>query len=199
MTNQNKKHRRLKKPVKLILILSSLLLAVCLSIGTTYAYLLSRSETVTNTFTPGTAVNTIEESFKNDVKKDVKVKNNGNINAFIRATIVITWQNEKGEVYPVLPVEGTDYAITLNPDNGWFENNGIYYCKTEVAPGASTPVLIKECTQEIANAPKGYGLNVEILSSSIQSLPRSAVQDAWGIYASANGELSLTPTGGDNS
>ena len=198
MTNQNKKHRRLKKPVKLILILSSLLLTVCLSIGTTYAYLLSRSETVTNTFTPGTAGNTIEESFENDVKKDVKVKNTGNINAFIRATIVITWQNNKGEVYPVLPEKGTDYAITLNPDNGWFENNGIYYCKTEVAPGASTPVLIKECTQEIANAPKGYGLNVEILSSSIQSLPRSAVKDAWGIYASANGELSLTPTGGTN-
>lgn len=198
MTNQNKKHRRLKKPVKLILILSSLLLTVCLSIGTTYAYLLSRSETVTNTFTPGTVGNTIEESFENDVKKDVKVKNPGNINAFIRATFVITWQNNKGEVYPVLPVEGTDYAITLNPDNGWFENNGIYYCKTEVAPGASTPVLIKECTQVLANAPKGYGLNVEILSSSIQSLPRSAVQEAWGIYASANGQLSLKPTGGNS-
>ena len=198
MTNQNKKHRRLKKPVKVILILSSLLLTVCLSIGTTYAYLLSRSETVTNTFTPGTAGNTIDESFNGTLKENVKVKNTGNINAFIRATIVITWQNKKGEVYPVLPVKGTDYAITLNPDNGWFENNGIYYCKTEVAPGASTPVLIKECTQEITNAPKGYGLNVEILSSSIQSLPRSAVQEAWGIYASANGELSLTPTGGTN-
>lgn len=198
MTNQNKKHRRLKKPVKLILILSSLLLTVCLSIGTTYAYLLSRSETVTNTFTPGTAGNTIEESFENDVKKDVKVKNTGNINAFIRATIIITWQNKEGEVYPVLPEKGTDYDITLNPDNGWFENKGIYYCKTEVAPGASTPVLIKECTQKIANAPKGYGLNVEILSSSVQSLPRSAVKDAWGIYVSSNGDLSLTPTGGTN-
>ena len=198
MTNQNKKHRRLKKPVKVILILSSLLLTVCLSIGTTYAYLLSRSETVTNTFTPGTAVNTIEETFNNDEKKDVKVTNTGNINAFIRATIVITWQNEKGEVYPVLPVEGTDYDIALNPDNGWFENNGIYYCKTEVAPNNSTPVLIQSCKQVSKNAPEGYGLNVEILSSSIQSLPRSAVKDAWGIYASANGELSLTPTGGSN-
>lgn len=198
MTNQNKKHRRLKKPVKVILILSSLLLTVCLSIGTTYAYLLSRSETVTNTFTPGTAVNTIEETFNNDEKKDVKVKNTGNINAFIRATIVITWQNEKGEVYPVLPVNGTDYDITLNPDEGWFEDNGIYYCKKEVAPGDSTPVLIEKCTQVIANAPKGYGLNVEILSSSIQSLPRSAVQEAWGIDAFANGELSLTPTGGNS-
>lgn len=72
MTNQNKKHRRLKKPVKVILILSSLLLTVCLSIGTTYAYLLSRSETVTNTFTPGTAGNTIEETFNNDEKKMLK-------------------------------------------------------------------------------------------------------------------------------
>lgn len=199
MTNQNKKHRRLKKPVKLILILSSLLLTVCLSIGTTYAYLLSRSETVTNTFTPGTAGNTIEESFVNDEKKDVKVTNTGNINAFIRATIVITWQNEKGEVYPVLPEAGKDYTISINTnDNEWLVKGDIYYCKTEVAPGASTPVLIKECTQVIDNAPKGYGLNVEILSSSIQSLPRSAVQEAWGIYASANGVLSLTPTGGTN-
>ena len=98
MTNQNKKHRRLKKPVKLILILSSLLLTVCLSIGTTYAYLLSKSETVTNTFTPGTAGNTIDESFNGTLKENVKVKNTGNINAFIRATIVITWQNKKGEV-----------------------------------------------------------------------------------------------------
>ena len=127
MTNQNKKHRRLKKPVKLILILSSLLLTVCLSIGTTYAYLLSRSETVTNTFTPGTAGNTIEETFNNDEKKDVKVTNTGNINAFIRATIVITWQNKEGVVYPVLPVKDIDYYITLNPENGWLEDNGIYY------------------------------------------------------------------------
>lgn len=198
MTNQNKKHRRLKKPVKLILILSSLLLTVCLSIGTTYAYLLSRSETVTNTFTPGTAGNTIDERFDGVLKENVKVINNGNINAFIRATIVITWQNNNDEVYPVLPVEGTDYDITLNPENGWLEDNGIYYCKTEVAPNNSTPVLIQSCKQISENAPEGYGLNVEILSSSIQSLPRSAVTDAWHIYASANGELSLTPTGGNS-
>lgn len=198
MHNKKTKHRRLKKPVKLTLILSSILLTLSLSVGVTYAFLFTRTNEVVNVFTATTVNNEIKEDFKNDLKQNVVIANTGDINAFVRATIVITWQNEAGEVYPVLPVEDTDYTITMYDDNSWFTANGIYYCATEIVPGSSTPVLIKECSPVTGRTPKGYGLNVEILSSSIQSLPRSAVHEAWGVYATADGKLQTTPVAGGN-
>lgn len=165
--------RKSRKP---LLILASLALVVCTAIGGTLAWLTDDTNAVTNTFTPGKVPPKITESFDGNVKSNVQIRNDGNINAFIRAKVVITWK--KGDdVHGQKPVEGTDYIISYG--NGWTPHDGYWYCNTAIAPGALTPALIETCTSE-NTAPDGYTLSVEILAQSIQSEPTKAAQEAWG-------------------
>lgn len=165
-----------KKTVALVV---SIVLLLCISIGTTLAYLTDVSDTVVNKFTPS-AVNTqILESFDGTTKSDVSVKNTGDIDADIRAAIVVTWQDADGNVYGKMPVAGTDYTMELDLENGWSEAaDGFYYWNASVAPGESTGVLITSCTA--ANtAPEGYSLCVEIIGSGIQSVGIPADKHPW--------------------
>lgn len=191
----NKKHRKLKKPVKILLIFSSLLLVVSLSVGVTYAYLLSFPDGVTNTFKPAsTKIDIKEEKFDKQIKENVCVENNGDTSVFVRAYIVVTWQNENGDIYPAVPLINRDYTIELSDDNSWFQKEGFYYYSEEVAPGGTTSMLIKSCYPNIETTPDGYGLNVEIISSSIQSMPRNAVNEAWNVYSTSSGHLKASYT-----
>ena len=89
-----------------------------------------------------------------------------------------------------MPVKGQktgegDYTIELNlkdeADNViWIEgSDGYYYYKYPVAPKASTAILIKTCSPIATQTPEGYGLNVEILGSAIQSVPVKVVEEHW--------------------
>ena len=90
-----------------------------------------------------------------------------------------------------MPVKGQktgegDYTIELNlkdeADNViWIEgSDGYYYYIRPVAVGASTATLITRCIDN-GTAPAGYGLNVEILGSAIQSVPAYVVEQNWKV------------------
>ena len=120
------------------------------------------------------------------MKSDVKIQNTGDIPAYIRARIVVTWKDANGKVSAV-PVKNTDYTIAFN-ETDWTQQGDYWYCKTAVDAGGETPVLITKCEKK-GNAPKDYDLSVEILADAIQSEPASAVTEAWGntpIAASGN-------------
>lgn len=174
-TRASKAHAKRKASV----LLSALVLISILAAGTTVAFLKTTSGTVTNTFSPSqVSRQVIEDSFNYTEKTGVKVKNTGNTEAYIRAAIVITWKNnENGNVYGQAP--GTDdYTMTLGPD--WTHGeDGYYYYMTPVAPNESTPVLISNCTAVQDNIPVGYGLNVEIIASAVQSKPTHVVNSVW--------------------
>lgn len=176
---------------KSTVLLTSLALLMAILVGTTTAFLIATSEPVTNIFNPATVTSDVEESFENDVKSNVKIKNTGNTEAYIRATFVVTWKdNQNRNVYGTAPVEGTDYIITLN-QNGWFKGSDeFYYYKQPVAAGSSTAVLINSCAPVAGKTPVGYGLNVEILSSAIQSTPTSVVASQWGVTVADDGTIS---------
>lgn len=180
-----------KKKVSLLLV--SLVLIAAIAVGSTVAFIATSTEPITNIFNPANVTIDIDEKYENGVKTDVKVKNTGNTDAFIRAQIVVTWKDKDGNVSATKPVRGTDYTMTLN-EADWFQGtDGFYYCKTSVAPDASnnlTPVLIKECKKvDGVTPPEGYDLSVEIIASGIQSTPDSAVKEAWGMTVDANGQL----------
>lgn len=160
-----KRHVRRKQSTVL---LASLALLVTCIVGTTVAYLIDTASPVTNTFAPVQVSCKIEESFENDEKTDVSVKNSSDIPVYIRAAIVVTWKDADGNVRGDKPVPGTHYKIELNEDS-WEYLDGYYYYKTPVPAGESTAVLIKSCTPGTEAAPKGYGLNVEIIASAIQA------------------------------
>lgn len=170
----------MKHNKKTILLLVSLVIVLIAMVGTTIAYLVTNTAPITNTFTPSKVTTTITEEFDKEVKNNVQVKNTGDVEAYIRAAVVVTWQNDAGEVYPTAPAEDTDYTVSY-PGNGWVKHtDGYYYYTSTVAPNASTGVLLTDCKPVEGKAPDGYHLVVEILAQSIQAKPDNAVTDAWG-------------------
>lgn len=175
---------------KSIVILLSLLLVAALAVSGTFAFLNHKTTTVTNTFDPGRVSCKVNETFNGTTKTDVSITNTGNVRAYIRAEIIVTWQNEKGEVYGV-PVKSTDYVMEYPENTAWFEKeDGYYYYPSIVNPGENTADLIKSCKlAEGVTAPAGYYLCVEILASAIQAdgvtvkenVEIPAVTDAWGV------------------
>lgn len=172
------KRSRAGKPLAALVALVLILGAV---VGGTLAYLAARTDAIVNTFNPTKVDITVEENFNGTTKEDVKIKNNGDTEVYIRATYVVTWKDAAGNVYPTQPVEGTDYSISLNLSEGWVQYGGYYYYTEPVAPGASTGVLITSCAPVSEKTPEGYFLSVDVLASAIQSVPAEAVGQAWGV------------------
>lgn len=170
------------------LLVSLVLLAVGLT-STSLAFLIDQTPAVVNKFDPGEVTASIDETFEDNVKTDVAVQNTGNTDAYIRAKVVVTWQDSEGNIYAQAPVENTNYMITYNASEGWFEGaDGYWYCKAAVAPGASTPVLVDRCEQ-LTQEPNDYHLVVEILADAIQSTPATAVESAWGVTVGDDGTI----------
>lgn len=164
----------LQKSGKAVTLMASLLVVLGLAVGGTVAILFDETKPITNTFTPAEITTTVTEDVTTGVKKNVQIKNTGTTDAWIRAAVIITWQDANGNVYGKAPVAGTDYTIDCTADktgSNWVTgNDGFYYYTSPVAAGESTGVLISEC-KYVANAPTGYNLCVEILGSAIQSYP----------------------------
>lgn len=187
MKNKNgRKVKRLRWNRSFVVLASVLVLIIGL-VGTTLAFLYDSTEVVKNVFTPSVVTTTIVENFEDNVKNNVQVENTGDIDAYIRAMVVVTWQKDDTNlsvVYPTAPVEGTDYTV-FYPGNGWVEHtDGYYYYTSKVAPDASTGVLLTDCKPVEGKTPDGYHLVVEILSEGIQAKPVEAVVEAWGVNPS---------------
>ena len=93
-------------------LLALTLLLLCGASGTT-AYIVASSATLYNTCTPGTVTSTVEERFDGTVKTDVCIRNTGNVSAYIRAAIVVTWQDAQGRTLPESPVVPDGYTLSL--------------------------------------------------------------------------------------
>ncbi len=186
MRNTNKSGFRWKRSG---ILLAAVIVLLAGAVGGTWAFLAAQSEPVQNNFTYAHVRCTIKEIFDGTTKSDVQIQNTGDISAYIRARIVVTWKDANGNVSSTVPVKNTDYTIAFN-EKDWTQQGGYWYCKTAVNPNGFTPELISECKKTAnANAPKGYDLSVEILADAIQSEPASAVTEAWGntpIAASGN-------------
>lgn len=174
------RRRRRSNRKKASFLLTSLILLLTLFIGGTTAFLIASGPDVTNTFTPSRVASFVDETFENNVKTNVKIQNTGDTTSYIRAAIVVTWQDANGNVYPATPQSGSDYTMVMGSSDWSLHADGFYYYKYPVEPGQKTNNLIDSCIY-VANAPAGYGLNVEILGSAIQSVPTSVVTTNWGV------------------
>ena len=168
--------RTLVRPVLLAL---SLILVLGLSVGGTLAFLIADTDPVINTFTPGKVTTEIEEDFENKlVKENVCIENTGDVDVYIRATIVANWVDVSGNI--IAPAkEGEDYT-GFTSDLGWDKHSDGYYYWTEpVAPGTSTGELIDSCQPYADAKPEGADhLQMTILSQAIQAEPKQARDDA---------------------
>lgn len=157
---------------RILAALVSLLLILTVGAGATLAYLHTTAGPVTNTFEPGKVPPTIVEEFDQNVKKSVEIKNLGNVDAFVRVALVVTWQDAAGNVANVAPVKGTDYDFALNTEAWDAGSDGFYYHKTSVAPNGLTANMFTGEGASVKtpnNAPEGYTLHIEVVASTIQA------------------------------
>ena len=149
-------------------LLALVLILVC-TVGGTVAYLVTHTDPVVNTFTPGEVSCQVEEKFEgNNVKTEAVVKNTGNVPAYIRVAVVANTIDGEGNITGMKTLPGN----WLNTEN-WAEgDDGFYYYKGVVQPNA--------VTNDLLNADIDLtGIQVTILASAIQSMPDDAVNEAW--------------------
>ena len=163
-----------------------LILLLMISVGGTIAFVVTHTSEIRNTFTESVVKCEVDETFKDNVKSNVSIKNTGDTTAYIRAFVNVTWMNESGQVASVSP-KSTDYMIEYST-SGWLKgSDGYYYYSLPVQPNNKTAVLINSCELlETASAPDGYYLSVEIVCSAIQSTPVSVVSNIWHVQLSGD-------------
>lgn len=96
-----------------------------------------------------------------------------NLPTYIRFTVVANWvSNTNGQVWFLQPVEGVDYRINTSCT----QIDDYYYYNGEVGAGTGFQVNVSPIVQK-----DSYTLQIEILAESIQSVPTTVVEGAWGV------------------
>ena len=157
--------------------------------GATLAYL-SHQSGLTNQFQIAEVSTGIDEDFTGTTKSNVKVENTGDVPAYIRAAVIIGWEDAAGNplIDEEAPKEGKDYTISMNLNSSSAEgewvlaSDGYYYYTMPVKGQDETAILINKCEDNKLEAHEQAGkyLVVDIAAQSIQTEPAAAVLDAWG-------------------
>ena len=180
-----KKHSRIRMN-KLAILFIAVVMLIGAVVGSTVAFLVTKTAPVENKFTYASVSCTVSESFNGATKEKVQIQNTGTTDAYIRATYVVSWLNKDGSIAPVpqgTTPDGYILSISENPNKAWTKGtDGYFYYLTPVAPGGLTDGSLVNCT---VTYPQGvepeYILSVEILATAVQSTPAKAVQEAWGV------------------
>lgn len=112
---------------------------------------------------------------------------------YVRAAIIVNWQDANGEILAKGPVEGSDYSFT--PGEGWTKgSDGYYYYSAPVESGGETSVLTSQFEKK-TEAPEGYSLKLTIAAEVIQTAGTTddddtpAVTAAWGCAVGEDGRI----------
>lgn len=183
MQNQCNVHgrsRRRRRNCKAEALFLSLLFLVIVSVGGTMAYLLTKTASIENKFTPSKVTCLVTEQFNNNIKKKVNVTNTGDTEAYIRVKLVTYRVNEKEQ-----HIGGVAEVPEFTPGTNWVEHNGYYYYTLPVAPGGKPEYdligdsgITLEGTYPDADGGKQV---IEVMAEAIQSNPARAVGDSWGV------------------
>lgn len=156
------------------------------------AYLMVR-DSVDNAFVIGTVTPSVTETFDPvaGTKENVRVQNNGNAPVYVRALVLVSWQDAAGATLSAQPAAGTDYTVTA-PEPGWtLGSDGYYYYTQPVQPGGSTSMLIPSL--EDKNADAGRHLQVDVIAQAVQAEPAQAVGDVFPGTSVGEGGVLIPP------
>lgn len=171
----------------------SLLLALVLLTGAvtgTLAWLFTKTDNVTNTFVTASVPNTPVEEFDGKTKTSIVIKNEGNIDAYVRVKLVTYRVNDNGD-----HIGGTATIPSFTLGTDWFKEGDYYYYAKPVAPDATSSNLLGTSIelQNYTDADGGKQV-IEVISESIQSVTTSTVESVWPVTV-VNGNL--TAKGGN--
>ena len=195
--------RKPKRSIKPFLIAFCVCILACAAVSGSLAWLTSTPEQVVNSFTPGVVTIQVDEKFDGSTKSNVRIKNTGNVPAYIRVALVPAWVDDEGNIAakPASLKLNDDCNIAWGKDGSGYEadwfigSDGFYYCKTVIEPGASTPILIKSCT--VKGEEHEYDFELQVIASAVQSLPTTTVETVWPVVVNTDGTLAKKIQGGN--
>ena len=192
--------RKPKRSIKPFLIAFCVCILACAAVSGSLAWLISAPGPVVNEFIPGEVTIQVDETFNGTTKQNVRIKNTGNVPAYIRVALVPAWVDDEGNIAakPASLELNDDCDITWgdNFNQFWFEGtDGFYYCKTFINPDKSTPILIKSCT--VKGEGHEYDFELQVIASAVQSLPTSTVGEVWPVVVGTDGTLAKKIQGGN--
>lgn len=171
-----------KKSILLLTLVGVVLLG---SVGGTLAYLTDKAGPLANIFNPSEVTSSVHEPGWTDggiVKQNVQIQNTGDIDANIRAAIVVTWKLGNNTL-PEVPVVGTDYSLEIGSSWNYNSTDGFYYYTETVSPGGYTKDLIVKC-ETLAKYDDDRVLCVEVIGSAIQQQPTGGT--TWAVPTAGN-------------
>lgn len=172
------------KNIKLVSTLCLALLLVITGIGV-MGYMFRETDDTNAPLTPPSLSCTVIEQYADGVKSEIKVKNTGNVDAYLRVRLVAYWIDADGNrVYREAQVP----TFTLDSES-WLADsaNATYYFRTPVAPQSTTDDLLS--SDMVLASEGGYTLVVEVFAEAIQALPTDAASSAWGLEISSGGKI----------
>ena len=195
--------RKPKRSIKPFLIAFCVCILACAAVSGSLAWLTSTPGPVVNEFIPGEVTIQVDETFNGTTKQNVRIKNTGNVPAYIRVALVPAWVDDEGNIAakPASLELNDDCNIAWGEDGNGYEadwfigSDGFYYCKTFIKPDESTPILIKSCT--VKDGEHKYDFELQIIASAVQSLPTSTVGEVWPVEVGMDGTLANKIQGGN--
>lgn len=175
----------------LILIIVFLMAAAC---GTVFAYMYKQTAYKDNQFITAVVSCQVEEVTDATVteKSSIKIRNTGNIDAYLRLCLVSYWvtMNEETGNWEIAAKPSEMPEVSLA--EGWIRgSNNIYYYKNPVAPEALTEELL--ASRMVLAEEDGYLQVVEVFAEAIQSKPANAVVDSWHVELDESGNITKVP------
>ena len=156
-------------------LLIAVLLLITTAVGSTAAFLVTKTEPVVEDFAYAQVSCQVTRS-----GSALAVQNTGTAQAYIRASYAVNWRDGEGKIAAAAP-EG--YSYDLEKGIQWEEGgDGYFYYPAPVDPGGETPSLLT-CSVLCPENPK-YTLSVEVVAEAIQSNPAEAAEEAWGVTVS---------------
>lgn len=187
--NQHKHSNGKSKTTALIL---SLCLIIAAAVGGTMAYLFDKTEPADNTFIAAHVTTDVTEDFDGEIKKNVNVKNTGDIDAYIRVKLITYRVNDNGQ-----HIGGTAVIPEFTPGANWVKYGEYYYYTLKVAPNSSpaTALIGAEGIKLVKYTDSDGGKQViEVMAEAIQSEPEKVIGEAWNVKISTN---SVSPYSAD--
>ena len=164
-------------------LLIAVLLLISTAVGSTAAFLVTKTEPVVEAFAYAQVSCQVTRS-----GNALAVQNTGTAQAYIRASYAVNWRDGEGKIAAAAP-EGYSCDLAENPQGAWTEGgDGYFYYPDPVAPGEEAPSLLT-CSPSCPEDPE-YTLSVEVVAEAIQSTPAEAAGEAWGVTVS-DGKLTV--------
>ena len=156
-------------------LLIAVLLLITTAVGSTAAFLVTKTEPVEEAFAYAQVSCQVTRS-----GNALAVQNTGTAQAYIRASYAVNWLDGEENIVAAVPENySCDPVENLQWEKG---EDGYFYYPYPVDPGDEAPSLLT-CSPSYPEEP-AYTLSVEVVAEAIQSDPAEAAADAWGVTVS---------------